>query len=309
MSTPTLSGALEGLHVLGVDDLPRIKRSVEAGRQLGFAYFVPYLISRNRPGKTLVLVEEDGDSICLFTWRQREVGPRLDLTVAPTPLTPSVLRKALERANDFNEDRSAKVLRIDEQDVEVAREVRGLRVSERKSQYLYDPAALVDLSGRRFRTLRRNVVRIREMPSIEVSPYRPEHAEECRELLKRWRTHHRETHGTRGGAGTSARAIAIANELSAPDLHGEIIRLEGRLVAFALGGEIRPGIGCFFEAKTDVTVPGLSYFQRWSFLSKQTGLERVNDGSDAGREGLKQLKRSLRPVAMHVEFRGRQDGD
>ena len=32
------------------------------------------------------------------------------------------------------------------------------------------------------------------------------------------------------------------------------------------------------------------------------GFDRVNDGPDMGRSGLRQLKRSLRPVAMHREF-------
>ena len=37
-----------------------------------------------------------------------------------------------------------------------------------------------------------------------------------------------------------------------------------------------------------------------------TDCERVNDGSDVGRDGLRQLKESLRPVARHVEFRASQ---
>jgi hypothetical protein len=91
------------------------------------------------------------------------------------------------------------------------------------------------------------------------------------------------------------------------DLRGEVILIGGRLASLALGGEIRPGVGCFFEAKCDVGVRGLSYFQRARFLSGLAGVEWVNDGCDVGREGLRQLKDSLRPVAMHTEYRGFQE--
>ena len=84
--------------------------------------------------------------------------------------------------------------------------------------------------------------------------------------------------------------------------------LNGRLSAFAFGGEIRPGVGCFFEAKADTEVAGLSYFQRYSFLEKLQEFQVVNDGSDVGRAGLRQLKNSLRPVEMQVEYRATQEG-
>jgi hypothetical protein len=36
--------------------------------------------------------------------------------------------------------------------------------------------------------------------------------------------------------------------------------------------------------------------------------DAINDGSDAGRSGLRQLKSSLRPIDMHQEYRGSQSG-
>ena len=91
-------------------------------------------------------------------------------------------------------------------------------------------------------------------------------------------------------------------------LRGEVVLLDGTLSAFAFGGEIRPGVGCFFEAKCDPGISGLSYFQRYSFLSKLTEFELVNDGTDVGRPGLRQLKTSLRPHEMHTEHRATQRG-
>lgn len=304
MTVPHLSGSLAGLKALEIADLPRYKRAVESGEQLGFGYYFPYLLSRNRPGRSAVLVALDEGSLCVFEWRAaRGSQPRLDLLLAPTPLDLAVLDRCLERANDFNGDLSARVLRVDAKDAEILSGSPHLRLKERKMQYLYSPAAFADISGRRYRTLRRNVARVEELPGVEVVPYAVSHAEACRGLLRRWARHHRAAHGTAGGAGTTGRAIELAGTLPETDLRGEVVLVDGRLSAFAFGGEIRPGVACFFDAKSDPEVPGLSYFHRYRFLSKLGDFDLVNDGSDVGRAGLRQLKDSLRPIEMHTEYR------
>ncbi len=306
MKAPIAAGALDGLKPIEGADLPRYKAAVAAGRQVGFGYYFPFLLSRNRPERSAVLLAEDEGSLCIFVWRRRASTPRLDLLVAPTPMVPGVVKRCLERANDFNGDRSARILRIDARDATLAASIPGLRVKERKAQFLDAPRAFGDLAGRRFRTLRRNVQSVRQRRDIEILPYSPVHAEACRDLLARWARRHRRDHGTAGGVGTSRRTLELADRLPAPDLGGELVFLEGRLVAFAFGGEIRPGVGCFFDAKSDNAIPGLAYFHRYSFLSSLDAFEVVNDGSDVGRPGLRQLKESLRPVEMHLEYRASQ---
>jgi len=213
MSMLPLSGALEGLKVLEASDLPRYKAAVSRGEQLGFCYFFPYLWLRNHADQSQVLVSEDDGSFCVFLWRIRDSQPRLDLLVAPTPMNVTVLRRCLERANEFNSDFSARVLKLDEKDVEVAAELPELRIRARKPQYLYAPKRFADIGGRKFRTLRRNVTRVRELPDLEVLPYsRQHHLEPCRELLRRWRTAHRDAHGTAGGVGTTGRLLERSDD-------------------------------------------------------------------------------------------------
>ena len=136
--------------------------------------------------------------------------------------------------------------------------------------------------------------------------YSTAHKEACLALLRRWRNAHREAHGSAGGASTTARAIELADTLASRDLRGELVFSKEELVAFAFGGEIRPGVASFFDAKSDPSIPGLSYAHRCSFLLNLREFERVNDGSDTGRTGLRQLKQSFRPVAMHAEYRANQ---
>jgi hypothetical protein len=293
------TGGLQELRMLDLADLPRWKRAVEHGRSSGFGYYFPYVLTHQRPGRSAVLIAEDAGCLCIFIRRDRRHGPRLDLFLPPIPLDVAV-------ANDFNHDRSARIQRIDASDAERVASIPGLSVRERRAQYLYAPGAFGDLSGGKYRTLRRQVAKTRQLQAIEVVPWSDRFADECRTLLARWSKRHRDTFGASGGAGTSARALDLAGAIPAPDLVGEVVLLEGRLVAFAFGGELRRGLGCFFEAKSDHDVPGLTYFQRYSFLSKLDAFERVNDGSDARRAGIRQLKDSLRPVAMHLEYRGSQ---
>ncbi|MBW2422300.1 MAG: DUF2156 domain-containing protein [Deltaproteobacteria bacterium] len=301
-----LTGALDGLKVLDLSDLSRYKLAVDKGQQAGWGYYFPNLLTYNRPGRGAALIAEDGDSVCVYRWVRRNSGPRLDLLLAPTPMDARVLQRSLERANDFNGDFSARVLRLDAKDAAAAASLSDLHIREHKSQYLYSPQSFADISGRKYRTLRRNVQGVEALPDVEVLPYSELHAEGCRELLRRWSRRHRATHGTQGGVGTTGRALELPEKFTELDLRGEVVLIDGRLAAFAFGGEIRPGMGAFLDAKCDIEVQGLSYFHRYSFLSKLRHFELVNDGSDVGREGLRQLKNSLRPVGMHTEYRGTQ---
>ena len=120
MTVPALSGPLEGLRVLDPADLPRYKAAVEAGRQMGWGYYFPYLLSllsRNAAARSAVLLAEDAGSMCVYLWQLRDAKPRLDVYLAPTPMSVPVLERCIERANDFNADSSARVMRIDEKDV------------------------------------------------------------------------------------------------------------------------------------------------------------------------------------------------
>jgi hypothetical protein len=305
LAEPELIGALAGLKHLEVSDLPRYKLAVEAGQQMGWGYYFPYLLSRSGKNSAVLLAEDEG-SMCVFLWRLRDSIPKLDLLVAPTPMNVPVLERCLERANDFNGDLSARVLRVDAKDVDAVSGLRQMRVKQRKSQYLFVPSSYTDLAGGKFKTIRRNVASVESLQDVEVSPYSATHTDACLALLKRWRSQNPKATTGAGGVGMSRRAIELAGVLSDEDLRGEVVFVNGTLSAFAFGGEIRPGLACSFDRRSDSEVRGLSYFHLRSLLLKLQDFDLVNDGSDAGRSGLKQLKDSFRPVEMHAEYRASQ---
>ena len=306
LTQPPTRGALDGLKPVDVSDLPRYKSAVEAGRQVGWGYYFPYLCSRHRPERKAVLLGYDEGSACVFLWTRRRDKELLELCVPPAPMNAAVLRRCLERMNDFNGHRAGRVLRIDAKDAAAVSSVPGMRVKQRRVQYLYAPQTYGSLAGNRFHTIRRNVALVERLPDVEVLPYSAVHSSACRSLLEGWSERYRETHGDGGGTGTSVRALDLAERFGAPDLVGEVVLIGGRLTAFTFGGEIRRGIGCVFETKSDPEVRGLGYFSRLRFISKLERFVLVNDGSDVGRAGLRQLKDSFRPIEMHAEYRGFQ---
>lgn len=299
---PALRGALAGLKVVDVADLAGYRAALAAGCPVGWGYYFPFLLTHNRDGRSALLIGHDDSSVCLYRWRMQDTGPRVDLYAAPVPMNTAVLQRCFERANEFNGDRSARCNRIDADSAEMAASLPDLRVKPRKSQYLFAPANCTELAGKAYYTVRRNVQQVQKLPDLEVRPYTAADAEPCHDLLRRWRTAHRAQHGVTGGFGISRRAIDLVGVLPESVLRGEVVVLDGRIVSFAFGGELRPGLGCSFERKCEIEVRGLSFFQLRSFLVHLREYELVNDGTDNGRPGLRQLKDSFRPVRMHTEY-------
>lgn len=299
---PELRGALAGLKLLDAADFDRYRDALDVGRPMGWSYYFPLLLTKNKPGRSALLWEDHDGSICLYRWLLRDSRPRLDLYAAPLPMSPSKLERCFERINEFNGDRSGRCSRIDTRDAEMLSGLPRVRIAKRKSHYLFAPANYTAIAGKKYHTVRRNVQYIEKLKDVEVRPIRSSDAESCHDLLRRWRTAHRAQHRRAGGFGSSKRAIDLVGVLPERSLRGEVVVIDGRLAAFSLGGELRPGLGCSFERKCDNAFRGLSYFQLRSLLLSLAEYELVNDGSDAGRPGLRQLKDSFRPVAMHVEY-------
>jgi hypothetical protein len=299
------TSAMNGLKRLSQDDYADYAAALEVSRPTGSSYYLPGLLAYQRRGRREILIDQDEGSICLYRWESKQGKRRLDIYLAPTPMNTDVLKRSLERVNEYNQDRSARLLRIDAKDVAEVSSV-GLRVRKRREQYLFLPENYLDLSGKALYTVRRNCTRVEKLYDVRVETFTPAYAESCHALLERWRVEHRERHGGAGGYGYSKRIIDLAGKLPESALTGQVVLIEDVVVAFSFGGNIHSGMACSFERKCENHFNGLTYFQLRNFLLHLNGYQYVNDGSDAGRAGLKQLKDSFRPVEMHAEYRGYQ---
>jgi hypothetical protein len=179
----------------------------------------------NNPGHSAALIGEDEGSICVFLWTASsdDSSSRLELLLAPSPMNADVLKRCVERTNDHNGDQSARILRVYARDADAISAIPELQLKQRHPQYMFSPASFADIGGRKYRSMRRNVSKVEALANVEARPYTGADNEACLNLLSKWRHHHRDTHGTMGGIGTSKRLINLAGEFAGPDIYGEAI--------------------------------------------------------------------------------------
>jgi hypothetical protein len=304
----TDSTALSGLVLATTKRHARYAKMTEAGKPTGSSYYYPGLLVYQRKGRRTIYMDEDDGSVCIYRWQVDGEKPRLDLYLAPNPMNPAVLKRCLERANEFNGDSSARVLRIDEKDAKAVASA-GLKLRKRRQQFLFSPRNYEELTGSSLRTIRRNVSAIEELSNIEVRQYQQDDEEACTELLNAWVVTHRGQHENSGGIGFSRRLIKLVGKLPADVLTGQVVTMDGKLVGYSFGGSIHSRLACFYDTKCEQNIKGLTYFVRRSFFLHLSDYPIVNDGSDVGREGLRQIKQSFRPVALHQEYRANQIAD
>ncbi len=298
---------LRDLRPLQLTDLPRFKQAIADGEQQGWSYFFPYLlfVRLGSQSSRMIWVEDEG-SICLFK-HQYGRKKRLDLIFPPFPYQEPVLLRALERVNDFNQAFSSWVYFIDEKDMPMVQAVKIFRVSKRNPQYLFSPRELANLSGSGFRNLRRNINTAQRQAEIHIQPYSPKHATQCRQLLAYWEN--RKENKPRDLAYQNRYALnafLFAPQMEPQNLHGHVFIVNEQVRAFTFGGEIRPDIGCLLLAIADPLVTCLSYLVRQHFFANMQKCRVVNDGTDGGENGLKEMKQRFRPCGLHTVFQAKQ---
>jgi hypothetical protein len=299
-------GALEGLVRATIKRYRHYAKLIETGQPTGSSYYYPGLLVYQRKNRRAILLDEDEGSVCVYRWQVERDKPRLDLYLAPNPMNRSVLKRCIERANDFNEDTTARILRVDRKDAKAVASV-GFKLRKRRAQFLFSPSNYADLSGSNLRTVRRNVAAISELSNVEIRRYQKDDADACQELLSGWIESHRDTQSTTGGQGYAQRMIQLVGKLPDEVLTGQVVLIDGKLVGYSFGGAIHSGLACYYDTKCNQNIKGLTYYMRRSFLLEMKQYPLVNDGSDVGREGLNQIKQSFRPVSINQEYRAYQN--
>jgi hypothetical protein len=303
MSSPLLSE----LRPLQLTDLPRFKQAVETGQQRGWNFYFPYLLFvRLGSQSTRYLWEEHDGSLCVFRHRYGRKN-RLDLAFPPFPYQDSALLAALERTNDFNKSYSSTIYFIDEKDTPQLRHLNLFRLTKRNPQYLFSPQALASLAGSRFQNLRRKISLASRRMEIQIQPYGPEYAAQCRQLLNDWeKRKEKQSDSLFLQRRYALHAFHFAPQLDNRDLKGFVYLVKEQVCGLTFGGEIRPDVGCLLLSIADPNIADLGYFIRQHFISTMQDCEIVNDGSDGGDRGLGEMKQRFRPTGLHIAYTGKQ---
>lgn len=298
---------ISDLRPLQLTDLPRFKQAITEGEQLGWYYFFPFLLF-NRLGSqsTRYVWEEAQGSLCLFKHQYGNKN-RLDIVFPPFPYQESALRRAVERVNSFNQSHTSWIHFIDEKNMPQVRGLEIFRISKRSPQYLFSPQELIKMAGSRFRNLRRNINTARKQAEINIQPYGPEYAAQCRQLMAKWENKRKNNQRALHYQSRYAlNAFHFTPQMEDRDLQGHVYVVNGDVSAFTFGGEIRPGIGCLLLAIADPEITCLSYLVRHHFFANMQKCQTVNDGSDGRESGLREMKQRFRPYGFHTVFTAKQ---
>ena len=85
---------------------------------------------------------------------------------------------------------------------------------------------------------------------------------------------------------------------SSEDLYSWVIEVKGEISGIAMAGPINHESACFFVAKSDTGIFGLSEYLRWKVYGELRDFSRVNDAGDLGIKGLRQYKQKFRPLQL-----------
>lgn len=291
-----------GLSQLVMSDQETFVSAMADCKQKSWLYYFPFLHSFSLAPNQSLLWERVSGSICIYMLRSINNAPRLRLYLPPFPFTVEALKSAEDRQRSFNGDGNCEIVWA-EQSVGPELMRLGYRMQYRESEYIYDGSLVRASAGGDFERLRRYVNRARRTPGLAIRNYEQGDQEACLDLLVRWRRERTSQGINIDGYGYTRRCVENALEFKNGLLRGEVIIVNGKLVAFSFGGLISPDIESIFLTISDHEFPGLGYLQRHSFMSNAPNTRLFNDSSDADRSGLEQVKSSFRAVEMNHLYR------
>lgn len=176
--------------------------------------------------------------------------------------------------------------------------------------YIYPRQAMVDLAGGDLKGKRKLRNRFeRENPDITTAPITAADLDECRALLKHWRTAADERHEGEANERLIGTDIlrkrdesftrCLLDNLSTLNLESMLVRSAGTLVAFTIAERLTPDQAVIYVEKTHPDYDGAPQFIFSKFCELNfPDVSEINVGDDWGIESLRYTKSSYRPSRM-----------
>lgn len=258
------------------------------------------------------------DHLCLFSAADDD----LTLMLPPLPLTPDAddkLASCIEQCFAIMDAENGPD-RIDQSRIEYIPDELLLKIqnayplklstTDMPGDYIYPRQAMVDLAGGDLKGKRKMRNRFeRENPEITTAPITPNDLDECRALLKRWRTSADDRHEGEANErliGTDilrkrdeSFTLCMLEQIDTLKLETMLVRSSGKLVAFTLGERLTPDQAVIYVEKTDPEHDGAPQFIFSKFCEINfPDVSEINVGDDWGIESLRYTKSSYRPSRM-----------
>ena len=288
-------------------DVSYLRDRFSESAKSSWAYFIPFLTSYNLPPRRRILLVDYLGSTLVLQHSRRESKERFDLVLPPCPLAENAFQ-AIEGMLQNSSQEVLRMLWVDKEDASALQSKFGLRLTLhlKDREYLYDPKSVSRLQGRAYRDIRKKINSVKRL-SPNFRRMKMSDALRARSLHERWRTLQGRSRDFLEDWGYTKAAINNFHLFNESDIDAWCVEIGRDLVAFALAGPIDEKTACFFVAKSDIQINGLSEYLRWKVYAQLSNYMVVNDAGDLGIEGLEQYKRKFRPIGFNSVYTARLD--
>ena len=217
------------------------------------------------------------------------------------------ITKILRVADELKGDREFKfalVEKIFAEELENYPHAKFNITSERDHfDYVYLAQDLINLSGRKFHGKKNHLNAFKkEYPDAKYLPITEEIIPKCREELNIWYETHKRDDDSYIFYEQSA-IHEIFDHFAAFKLKGGAILIDGKVAAFTFGERLNSDTAVIHVEKADSNIRGIYVAINQSFVEHEwSNMIYINREEDMGIDGLRQAKKSYRPIKMIEKF-------
>lgn len=299
--------ALRDLTLIRPEHLSIFQAAAEDSKAKSYRYYFPRMLFNGSRSTRLLLFEfSEKSSLVLFSLHKLQSRLELRLYYPPFPFDSPALERAKERMRDFNNGRRCRIESVQEQDAPIL-ERHSFSMEFRESEYIYDRAAVAELQGSQFSSLRKNLV-VANRLGFTARRFVAADGPACLALYNKFCAQLSAKGIEPKGRRSMATHLSRGAQLPETCLRGEVFEVDGAIRGYSFGGPINRRVGCVNVAVADHELPGLAYAMRHRMLSDFPELSLFNDSIDSNRAGLRQMKLRFRPVELHQTYKARESG-
>lgn len=166
------------------------------------------------------------------------------------------------------------------------------------ADYIYETQALIELKGRKYHGKKNHINKFNKMYDWSYEAITPSNTQECLDMLKVWKSQNCAPEDLEKHAEICVSEASL-REREFLDLQGGLIRVDGKVAAFAVGEKISPDTFCVHIEKAFANVQGAySVINQQFLIHAAADCKYVNREDDVGDEGLRQAKLSYHPAFL-----------
>lgn len=166
------------------------------------------------------------------------------------------------------------------------------------ADYIYETEALIELKGRKYHGKKNHINKFNKMYDWSYEKITPENTQECLAMLKKWK------HQNCIPEDLEKHAEICVSEASLREreflgLKGGLLRVDGKVAAFAVGEKIHPDTFCVHIEKAFADIQGAySVINQQFLIHEAQDCKYVNREDDVGNPGLRKAKLSYHPAFL-----------